>query len=248
MWAGRYLDAAVRGLRSAEVALHLARFRDYSHAAHGHERLSAVVQREVVAWRTHLTANRDAGGLGLAPATVNTHLVSLSGFTTWVCAHDRRPAAHAPGSVTCPLEPRALSPGQVRTLKNVLDRLPRFHRHEGRRRGAVGELHGRYAIVYTLLGTGLRREELVNLDLDQVTPNTRRRFTRRRRRRSAACAARAGPAAPCSSAPTAAPPWPTTWNTNAPAMPARRRPRCSCPPPRSAPGAPTAGSPHDRST
>lgn len=26
--------------------------------------------------------------------------------------------------------------------------------------------------MHTLLGTGLRREELVNLDLDQVTPNT----------------------------------------------------------------------------
>jgi len=67
-WAGRYLDAAVRGVRSAEVAdkiaLHLARFRDHFHAAHGHDRLSAVVQREVVAWRTHLTATRDAGGLG----------------------------------------------------------------------------------------------------------------------------------------------------------------------------------------
>ena len=32
-----------------------------------------------------------------------------------------------------PLEPRALTPGQVRTLKNLLDRLPRFHQHKGRR-------------------------------------------------------------------------------------------------------------------
>jgi chromosome partitioning protein len=77
-----------------------------------------------------------------------------------------------------PLEPRALAPGQVRTLKNLLDRLPRFHQHKGRRRGGAGELHGHArplrdrAIVHTLLGTGLRREELVNLDLDQVTPST----------------------------------------------------------------------------
>ncbi|GLY03087.1 hypothetical protein [Actinoplanes sp. NBRC 101535] len=76
-----------------------------------------------------------------------------------------------------PLEPRALTPGQVRTLKNVLDRLPRFHQHKSRRRSAVGELHGHArplrdrAIVHILLGTGLRREELVNLDLDQITPN-----------------------------------------------------------------------------
>jgi hypothetical protein len=41
-WAGRYLDAAIRGVRSAEVtdkiALHLARFGDHVHDAHGHER------------------------------------------------------------------------------------------------------------------------------------------------------------------------------------------------------------------
>jgi hypothetical protein len=84
--AGRYLDAAVRGVRSAEVAdkiaLHLARFRDHFHTTHGHDRLSAVVRREVVAWRDHLVAASAAGGLGLAPATVNTHLASLSGFTT----------------------------------------------------------------------------------------------------------------------------------------------------------------------
>jgi hypothetical protein len=100
----------------------------------GDDRLSAVVQREVVAWRTHLTAGPAVGGLGLA---------SLSGFTTWVCTHD--PAALPHGNPCAkvgdlplpPLEPRALAPGQVRTLKNVLDRLPRFHQHKGRRR-AVG--------------------------------------------------------------------------------------------------------------
>jgi hypothetical protein len=55
-WAGRNLNAAVRGVRSSEIAdkiaLHLARFRDHFHAAHGHDRLTAVVQREVIAWRS----------------------------------------------------------------------------------------------------------------------------------------------------------------------------------------------------
>jgi hypothetical protein len=59
-WAGRYLDAVVRGVRSTEVtdkiALHLARFGDYFHAAHGHDQLSTVVRREVIAWRDHLAA------------------------------------------------------------------------------------------------------------------------------------------------------------------------------------------------
>ena len=191
--AGRYLDAAVRGVRSAEVAdkiaLHLARFADHFTAAHGHERLTAVVRREVVAWRTHLAADPDAedpqgAGLGLAPATVNAHLASLSGFTTWVIARD--PAALPHGNPCAkvtdlplpPLEPRALSPGQVRSLKNVLDRLERFHQHKGRRRSGQAGVHGHgrplrdRAIVYLLLSTGLRREELVRLDLDQLQPNT----------------------------------------------------------------------------
>lgn len=263
-WAGRYLDAAVRGVRSAEVAdkiaLHLARFRDHFHAAHGHDRLSAVVQREVVAWRDHLAADRAAGGLGVAPATVNTRLASLSGFTTWVCTHD--PAALPHGNPCArvgdlplpPLEPRALTPRQVRTLKNVLDRLPRFHQHKGRRRLAAGELHGHArplrdrVIVHTLLGTGLRREELVNLDLDQVTPNTPQELRAAKKAKISGVRGKAAPAAPCSSAPTAGPPWPTTWNTNARPTPAIRRPRCSCPPPRSAPAVRMAGCPRVRST
>jgi integrase len=185
-WAGRYLDAAVRGVRSTEVAdktaLHLARFRDHFHDAHGHDRLTAVVQREVIAWRGHLVAD-PPDGLGLAPATANAHLASLSGFCTWVLAHE--PAALPHGNPCArvgdlplpPLEPRALSVGQIRSLKNVLDRLERFHQHKGRhRRGEAGvHGHGRplrdRAIVYVLLSTGLRREELVRLDLNQLSPH-----------------------------------------------------------------------------
>jgi hypothetical protein len=65
-WAGRYLNAAVRGIRSAEVtdkiALHLARFGDHFHQEHGHERLSAVIRREVLGWRDHLTGIRPPAG------------------------------------------------------------------------------------------------------------------------------------------------------------------------------------------
>ena len=68
--------------------------RNHFHDAHGHERLSAVVQREVVAWREHLAADPDTDGLGLAPATVNAHLASLSGFTTWVRAHEETALPH----------------------------------------------------------------------------------------------------------------------------------------------------------
>jgi integrase len=187
-WAGRYLDAAVRGVRSPEVAdkiaLHLARFRDHFAGIHGHERLSTVVAREVTGWRDQLARDAATGGAALAPATVNAHLASLSGFMTWVVAHEvaalphGNPCAKVSDLPLPPLEPRALSAGQVRTLKNILDRLPRFHQHKGRRRRGAGDLHGHgrplrdRAIVYVLLSTGLRREELVRLDLDQVTPHT----------------------------------------------------------------------------
>jgi site-specific recombinase XerD len=62
--------------------------------------------------------------------------------------------------------------------RHLLDRLPASTSTRARRRSGAGELHGHArplrdrAIVHTLLSTGLRREELVNLDLDQVTPNT----------------------------------------------------------------------------
>jgi integrase len=186
-WAGRYLDAAVRGVRSAEVAdkiaLHLARFRDHFHAAHGHDRLSAVVQREVIAWRNHLTADRAAGGFGLAPATVNTHLASLSGFTAWVCTHDLaalphgNPCAKVGDLPLPPLKPRALTPGQVRTLKNVLDRLPRFHQHNGRRRVGAGELHDHArplrdrAIVHTCSAPACAARNWSTSTWTKVTPN-----------------------------------------------------------------------------
>ncbi|WP_157904205.1 tyrosine-type recombinase/integrase [Parafrankia soli] len=142
------------------------------------------MRREVVAWRDHLTADPAAGGLALAPATVNAHLASLSGFTTWVIAHTPavlphgNPCAKVTDLPLPPLEPRALSEAQVRSLKNVLDRLERFHQHKGRhRRGEAGTHgHGRpqrdRALVYVLLSTGLRREELVRLDLDQLAPVT----------------------------------------------------------------------------
>ena len=47
-----------------------------------HERISTVGYCDVVDWQRHLTD-------GLAPATVNNHPASLSGFTTWVSAQAR---------------------------------------------------------------------------------------------------------------------------------------------------------------
>jgi len=61
-------------------------------------------------------------------------------------------------------------------LKSVVDRLERFHSPKGRRNSGGEAQHGHAqairgrAIVYVLLSTGLRREELVMLDVGQVSP------------------------------------------------------------------------------
>src|SRR6266511_483778 len=195
VWVDRYLDLAFRGVRSAEVAAkiarHLDRFRAFIVAGLGHDRFSAVTAREVAGWREHLAATEVRPRRGgrtqtLAPATVNNHLAHLSAFFTWTLAH--APAGLLPhGDPTARVEllrlpapePRALSADQVRTIKNVLDRLDGFHRLRGRRhRDLEREVHHHArplrdrAIVYLLLGTGLRRAELTGLDLDQLEPNT----------------------------------------------------------------------------
>lgn len=182
-WADRYHRFAVVGVRSDAVAqkivLHLARFIAFFRDAYGHDRISACLRRDVVAWQTALVDG------GMAPATVNNHLASLSAFTSWV-------ASHAPGMFALgdpakgistlglpPLEPRALSAAQVRSLKNVCDRLVRFHAKRGRRwAGQDATPHAKRrpsrdrALVFFLLSTGLRREEAVNVNLDQVSPST----------------------------------------------------------------------------
>jgi integrase len=181
----RYLTFAVVGVRSPavaeKIALHLDRFLQSFTASYAHERISTVLKRDILAWQRTLKEH------GFAPATVNNHLASLSGFTTWV--HAQAPQLFAVGDPAKgigelglpPLEPRALTETQVRSLKNLCDRLERFHQLRGQRwagrRGnvpvrATGRPLRDRAMVYVLLSTGLRREELVTLELDQVSPNT----------------------------------------------------------------------------
>ncbi|MGW3473033.1 tyrosine-type recombinase/integrase [Saccharopolyspora sp. NPDC000995] len=194
-WIEAYLTAAVRGVRSAEVAgkiaRHLARFRDWFAEGFGHDRIAAVTSREVTLWREHLAATvvrqlAEGRQQLMAPATVNNHLAHLSAFFTWTAAHaESALLPHgdpAKGAELLPLpapEPRALSEAQVRTMKNVLDRLDTFHRLKGRRhQGAPtppsAHRHARplrdRAITHVLFGTGLRRTELVNLDIAQLHP------------------------------------------------------------------------------
>jgi integrase len=183
-WFRHYQQLAVTGVRSAavaqKIALHLARFRAFFVEHYGHDRITTCLRRDVQVWQHTLNAK------GLAAATINNHLASLSACTTWIHAQAPQlfpagdPAKGIGDLALPPLEPRALTDAQIRTLKNLCDRLQRFHLVKGRRHGAVAKgavhAHGRpwrdRAIVFVLLSTGLRREELVRLDLDQIQPNT----------------------------------------------------------------------------
>ena len=191
-WAQRYLDQAVRGVRSDEVAgkigRHLERFAGWLVTGLGHDRVSAVTPREVAAWRDHLAAEgiigRDGTAAEMAPATVNNHLAHLSALFSWITVHaPARLLRH--GDPTKKVEPlplpapqvRALAGPQVRTVKNVLDRIEGFHQLHGRRhRGQALAVHRHArplrdrAIVHLILGTGLRRGEIIGLDLAQLDP------------------------------------------------------------------------------
>lgn len=184
-WMRQYQYLAVTGVRSPtvaqKIALHLERFQQFFYRRYGHERLATCLKRDVLAWQTALRAE------GLAPATVNNHLASLSAFTTWVAAQAPNffaagdPAKGISALGLPPLEPRTLTIEQVRSLKSVCDRLPRFQQLKGRRWQphdpsvpvrAISRPWRDRAIVFVLLSTGVRREELVRLNLDQLTPHT----------------------------------------------------------------------------
>lgn len=181
VWITQYLQLAVTGVRSAtvtrKIALHLARFLEYFQHTYGHDRISTCLKRDIVGWQKQMQAE------GLAHSTINNHLASLSSFCTWISSHvpDLFPAGDPTKGVgelgLPPLEPRALNEDQVRSLKNLCDRLERFHLRKGRKQTApMVQAHARpwrdRAIVYLLLSTGLRREEVIRLDLDQIEPQT----------------------------------------------------------------------------
>jgi len=193
-WMDRYQQLAVEDHRSEavarKIALHLERFLSFFKQTYGHDRISTCLQRDVRRWQAVLQDQ------AYAPATINNHLASLSGFGRWVQAHNPQlfpkgnPVQGVGELALPPLEPRALSTDQVNSLKNLCDRLESFYRLKGRRwAGQEAPLRVRArpyrdkAIVFVLLSTGLRRAELVRLGLDQVEPNTPAALRRARRGR-----------------------------------------------------------------
>lgn len=195
-WMDYYLEVAVQGVRSAAVTekirLHLQRFQWFFEQRYGQEHISSWVKRDSLAWQQSLETQK------LAPATINNHMASLSAFGTWIMAH--QPQLLSMGDPTkgiselslAPLEPRSLSEAQVQSLKNLCDRLLPLYRVKGRHwsktqseiplRSTSRPWRDR-AIVFVLLSTGLRREELVQLDLSQLSSNQPSELRQARRAR-----------------------------------------------------------------
>jgi site-specific recombinase XerD len=196
VWMEYYLEVAVQGVRSdavtEKIRLHLQRFQQFFEQRFGQEQLSSWVKRDSLAWQQSLEAQ------GLAPATINNHMASLSAFGTWLAVH--QPQLFSMGDPTKgirdlslpPLEPRSLSEAQVQSLKNLLDRLLPFYRVKGRHWSkseqeiplrATSRPWRDRAIVFVLLSTGLRREELIKLDLSQLSPRQPAELRKARRAR-----------------------------------------------------------------
>lgn len=189
-WKECYLELMIRPIRddniTAKITLHLTRFHTFYFERYGHDTLSLCLKGDIVTWLTYLSED-----LVMAPATVNNHLASVSGWFNWIFEQDPHrfvagnPCRGVSQLPLPPLEPRALTKLQITSLKNLCDRLPQLHEKKGKRyqarmrKGSTPpETHGHArpwrdrAVVYFLLATGARREELVMLNLSQVHPNT----------------------------------------------------------------------------
>lgn len=182
-WVDQYINLAVRGVKEEvqKVELHLNRFQRFFEEKFGTDRLSAVTPREVKLWLADLYDEGD----GYMPSTVNGHQATLSGFFGWVMS--KAPHLLPLGDPTkgirsidqMPLVAKALMDRQVASLKNVADRLEVMYAKRDRRRTKADVIQIRKinrpkrdrAIIYTFLSTGMRREELVQVDIAQVEPN-----------------------------------------------------------------------------
>ncbi len=103
-WTARYLTFAVVGVRSPaiaeKIALHLDRFIQFFTESYGHDRISTLLKRDVLAWQRALKDQ------GFASATINNHLASLSGFTTWVHTPSRLRCVHPEDAVPVVIDGR----------------------------------------------------------------------------------------------------------------------------------------------
>lgn len=181
IWLSKYMDMIQEeSADPKKIERCLKRFVNFFIERYGHQKVSAIVKRDVEAWLKVLYDPKEAGGFGFVASYVNSHHSALKGFTKWLRAAAPHLMAkdpmHRVKQIMLPdPEPKTLTHEQVLSLKNICDRLERFHMKTDRKkkssdiRGYSRPLRDR-AIVYVLLSTGLRREELVMVDLDQVVP------------------------------------------------------------------------------
>lgn len=120
----------------------------------------AEVNKAVLeAFQRGLWAYRKDDGQPLAVATQRSHLGAVQAFFAWACRENLLPANPA-ADLELPRKPprslpRALSPGEVEQILAVPDTADPLGVRDR-------------AILETLYGTGLRRLELVNLDVGDV--------------------------------------------------------------------------------
>ncbi|WP_084958392.1 hypothetical protein [Thermoactinospora rubra] len=153
-WTERYLDLAVRGVRSAEVAAkisrHLQRFAAWITDGLGHDRLSAVTPREVSAWRDHLAAaSTSPAALFLAAASIGARRPggrlsparsTPSSARSATCATPRCPTPTASSAPCARTTPR-------HTFAFQLSQSSGHNRAELERR--LGHANDRYLRLYT---------------------------------------------------------------------------------------------------
>ncbi|BFH18273.1 tyrosine recombinase XerD [Paenibacillus dendritiformis] len=187
IWKERFMEEKIIGNRSRDVEKkidrQLQRFIDFFRDRYGHERVSAITKRDVEAWMDKLYPKDPDAPHPFDASTVNNHKAHLSTFMGWVQGKVRHMIPEDPTKgvkeIKLPApEARSLSDEQIISLINVCDRLERFHQLKGRRwKGKQAPLKKNArpkrdrAIVFMLLDTGIRREMIVNLNLDQLDPN-----------------------------------------------------------------------------
>jgi len=190
LWKRRFIEEEIHDYRTHDIEKkiekQLQRFIDFFEDRYGHDRISSVVKRDVKAWLDYLyEKGKDGKCKGFAAATVNNHKAHLSLFMRWL--HLKVPLLlpedptkdRGLKDILLPApEPKALTYEQYLSLKNICDRLERFHLLKGRKwKGNQTVLRKNArpkrdrAIVFTLISTGIRREMLINIDLHQLQPN-----------------------------------------------------------------------------
>lgn len=113
---------------------------------------SAVIPRDVNDWKAHQQVKERA-----RPNTINQRIAAITSFFTWAAAHNltkTNPAAHIKQAATPPLAPKALPENETRALLRAVTQ-----------HGDMRDI----AIIETLLGTGLRVQELIDLQLHDLT-------------------------------------------------------------------------------